>query len=158
MGLGVSLCVMSSMILCVCMNFLYCDFLDLCHPYTSLLLVSTSPHKMPIAFAPWMTMYIKIKVYTFTVYTDFIPSGHPLTWETNPITTQGNAYRIIFNFYLLFSSWVSFAARAFVFLWRARPAVSLWCAGSSLRRRRPCRARALGLLGFGSCGMRAPGL
>ena len=50
-GYWVSLCAMNSMILCVCVNFLCCDFLD----YVSLNITVTIvnfPPKMPIIFAP----------------------------------------------------------------------------------------------------------
>ena len=66
---------------CVCVNFLCCDFLD----YVNLNITVTDvnfPKKMPITFAPWMSMYIKIKQ---SICIDFIPSEHPLTWKTNPI-------------------------------------------------------------------------
>ena len=153
MELGLSLCIMNSVSLSVC-EFFVLYFPGYLAPETSLLLVSTPPPQMSKHHEPWMSMYIKIKVYTFTVSIDFIRSEHGFPLKPNPITAQKNICRIPSNFRWSFCClcWVFTALQPFPHVWGARAALQLWCIGFSLGGFFCCRVWLPGLSGFHSFG------
>ena len=68
MGIGLSLCVMNSVILCVCVIFLCVVFFSI---YVTLNVTVTGvifSLKIPITIVPWMSMCIRIKQGIHSLY------------------------------------------------------------------------------------------
>ena len=154
MELGFSLCIMNSVSLSVCVNFLCFVFLDIGTQNITFTGVSSPLPQISQHHEPWMSIYIKIKVCTFTVSINFIPSEHRFPLKPNPITAQKNICRIPSNFRWSFCClcWVFTALQPFPHVWGARAALQLWCIGFSLGGFFCCRVWLPGLSGFHSFG------